>query len=344
MGRAARNHGGTGGHGYFPLPGERTNYNHHIIQDTVLFNTVKNNVKKQVESYKLNIVKIRSNLEKEKDSLVLSCSNQEKLFVIEQRKMCAKSKETQEDQIMLHSSTKSKEGLPDSKEPQQRAKSKNDQKCSKSGKDTEEPIKKNGTEAFLKQPVGLAVEQPTEVSQHLKVTTSTSSSEHRCALPDRDSVEHPVKILMTPTDSRLSPDSPEFKSKKSQGIELKERETFLNQPACLSLGHPEQVSVSHQRNQVCINTDVSQQKPEISPASSGLSFLQPSILNEMPVSNLSLDLQQSLPITQMPLHYPAAYMLINGTCHGKLYLDCLHLYAYLILIDDYVYTGEFQGD
>ena len=60
MGRAARNHGGTGGHGYFPLPGERPNYNHHVIQDNVLFNTVKNNVKKQGESTKLKIVKQRS--------------------------------------------------------------------------------------------------------------------------------------------------------------------------------------------------------------------------------------------------------------------------------------------
>ena len=31
-----RNHGGTGGHGYFPLPGERPNYNHHVMDDKEL--------------------------------------------------------------------------------------------------------------------------------------------------------------------------------------------------------------------------------------------------------------------------------------------------------------------
>ena len=87
MGRAARNHGGTLGHGYFPLPGERPNYNNHIMQDMVLFNTVKNNVRKHGKSSKLNIVKPGSNEEilstrqsahfkKEKISLV-QCSNQD---------------------------------------------------------------------------------------------------------------------------------------------------------------------------------------------------------------------------------------------------------------------------
>ena len=33
MGRPARNHGGTGGHGCHPLPGERPNFNHHVISD-----------------------------------------------------------------------------------------------------------------------------------------------------------------------------------------------------------------------------------------------------------------------------------------------------------------------
>ena len=42
MGRAARNHGGTGGHGYFPLPGERPNYNRHVINDKTLISLVTN--------------------------------------------------------------------------------------------------------------------------------------------------------------------------------------------------------------------------------------------------------------------------------------------------------------
>ena len=42
MGRAARNHGGTGGHGYFPLPGEKPNYNRHIIIDQTLLSLVTN--------------------------------------------------------------------------------------------------------------------------------------------------------------------------------------------------------------------------------------------------------------------------------------------------------------
>ena len=41
MGKA-RNHGGTGGHGYFPLPGERPNYNHHVVADKELLNLVTN--------------------------------------------------------------------------------------------------------------------------------------------------------------------------------------------------------------------------------------------------------------------------------------------------------------
>ena len=326
MGRAARNHGGTGGHGYFPLPGERPNYNNHIMQDMVLFNTVKNNVRKHGKSSKLNIVKPGSNEEilstrqsahfkKEKISLV-QCSNQDN-----PRKMSVKSKESQVDQIMknqkLQSSKKSKDGLPDSKEPQ-RAESMNDQKLPNSEKDTEESTKQNDCEGFLEQSVGLAVPQPKEVFQHLQVTTS--SSEHKCALPDRGSVEHQVRrILMSSIDSRLSPEAPEFKSKEVHKVQPKEREAFLNQPLCLSLAHQEQVSVDHQHIRVCTNTTFSQQKPEISLVSSGLSFLQPSILNQMPIYNLSSDLQQSLPITQMQFHNPSTYMLINGASPGKLY-------------------------
>ena len=35
MGRA-RNHGETGGHGYFPLPREKPDYNRHVINDKTL--------------------------------------------------------------------------------------------------------------------------------------------------------------------------------------------------------------------------------------------------------------------------------------------------------------------
>ena len=47
MGKA-RNHGGTGGHGYFPLPGERPNYNLHVIADKKLLNLVKNKDRNKV--------------------------------------------------------------------------------------------------------------------------------------------------------------------------------------------------------------------------------------------------------------------------------------------------------
>ena len=42
MGRPARNHGGTGGHGCHPLPGERPNFHHHIVSDKTLQKMVKN--------------------------------------------------------------------------------------------------------------------------------------------------------------------------------------------------------------------------------------------------------------------------------------------------------------
>ena len=51
MGRAARNHGGTGGHGCVPLPGERPDFNRHVMSDTVLLSLVPNHKKKkQVEA------------------------------------------------------------------------------------------------------------------------------------------------------------------------------------------------------------------------------------------------------------------------------------------------------
>ena len=56
MGKAARNHGGTGGHGYFPLPGEKRNYNRHILTDANLFGLVKNIQRKPVKTDKLNVI------------------------------------------------------------------------------------------------------------------------------------------------------------------------------------------------------------------------------------------------------------------------------------------------
>ena len=49
MGRAARNHGGTGGHGYVPLPGERPNYNQHVMTDKALLSLVSINVMKKLQ-------------------------------------------------------------------------------------------------------------------------------------------------------------------------------------------------------------------------------------------------------------------------------------------------------
>ena len=50
MGRAARNHGGTGGHGRLPLPGERPDYHKHVMSDSILLKLVAyDKKKKQVE-------------------------------------------------------------------------------------------------------------------------------------------------------------------------------------------------------------------------------------------------------------------------------------------------------
>ena len=56
MGRAARNYGGTRGHGYFPLPGEKPNFNHHIMNDCDLFSSVKSRERKPQKSEFLKIV------------------------------------------------------------------------------------------------------------------------------------------------------------------------------------------------------------------------------------------------------------------------------------------------
>ena len=55
MGRAARNHGGTGGHGCAPLPGERPNFNRHVMSDKSLLGLVSNDDRRKlvVSSVKL---------------------------------------------------------------------------------------------------------------------------------------------------------------------------------------------------------------------------------------------------------------------------------------------------
>ena len=56
MGRAARNYGGTRGHGYFPLPGERPNFNYHVLNDSDLFSIVKTSERKLLKSEGLKVV------------------------------------------------------------------------------------------------------------------------------------------------------------------------------------------------------------------------------------------------------------------------------------------------
>jgi hypothetical protein len=46
MGRPARNSGGTGGHGYVPLPGDRPNLNHHVLSDQQLLSLLNVSYKK----------------------------------------------------------------------------------------------------------------------------------------------------------------------------------------------------------------------------------------------------------------------------------------------------------
>ena len=48
MGRAARNHGGTLGHGFLPLPGERPNFNCHVMSDQDLQCLVRNKDKNKL--------------------------------------------------------------------------------------------------------------------------------------------------------------------------------------------------------------------------------------------------------------------------------------------------------
>ena len=57
MGRPARNHGGTGGHGCHPSPGERPNFNQHVISDKTLQKMVKNAKQEPGRSTKLEVFK-----------------------------------------------------------------------------------------------------------------------------------------------------------------------------------------------------------------------------------------------------------------------------------------------
>ena len=57
MGRPARNHGGTGGRGCLPFPGERPNFNNHVMSDKTLQNLVKNANQEPGRSTKIEILK-----------------------------------------------------------------------------------------------------------------------------------------------------------------------------------------------------------------------------------------------------------------------------------------------
>ena len=61
MGGGTRNHGGTRGHGCFPLPGEKANLNLHILSDRKLFKVINCSEKikeKQTSNQKLMLVKM----------------------------------------------------------------------------------------------------------------------------------------------------------------------------------------------------------------------------------------------------------------------------------------------
>ena len=63
MGKAARNHGGTGGHGVFPMIGESPNYNWHVMSDRALLGLVSNNDRSQQKvSLKLSMTGVADSL------------------------------------------------------------------------------------------------------------------------------------------------------------------------------------------------------------------------------------------------------------------------------------------
>ena len=88
MGRPARNHGGTGGHGCHPLPGQRPNYNHHVLWDKTLQKMVKNACKEPGISTKLETLKyLPKNGEKPKR--VHSDSSSDSASIIGLRRVCS---------------------------------------------------------------------------------------------------------------------------------------------------------------------------------------------------------------------------------------------------------------
>lgn len=76
MGRPARNHGGTGGHGYLPLPGERPNFHRHLLKDMTLTSLVKSSLKQSKKKKGVEILKPFKN--DEKKSTFNKASNSEK--------------------------------------------------------------------------------------------------------------------------------------------------------------------------------------------------------------------------------------------------------------------------
>ena len=59
MGRA-RNHGGTGGHGCLPLPGERPNFNRHVMSDKDLLYLVTNKNRNKLSEHQPDVQKATS--------------------------------------------------------------------------------------------------------------------------------------------------------------------------------------------------------------------------------------------------------------------------------------------
>ena len=68
MGGAARNHGGTRGHGCSPLTGEKPNFNSHLLSDSQLLKIIKSNKineVKQPSGQKVTLVKKLSTVRNE---------------------------------------------------------------------------------------------------------------------------------------------------------------------------------------------------------------------------------------------------------------------------------------
>jgi hypothetical protein len=89
MGRPARNHGGTGGHGCLPLTGERPNYNHHVLKDKTLLTLVPNTNKKSGKTTKLEIL---AHLPKNWEKRVHSDRQYDSVSIMEPKRLNAVSK------------------------------------------------------------------------------------------------------------------------------------------------------------------------------------------------------------------------------------------------------------